>query len=74
MFTSSRYDDHPHPLLLLWQGLFSTPLNIFSLVLTYVQVTGDMWERYLKLIDDGMSDGYGYIAFYMAAHDAKSLQ
>lgn len=26
--------------------------------LTSVQVVGDLWERYLRLVDDGVEDGY----------------
>lgn len=25
---------------------------------TKLQVIGDMWESYLRMLDDGMSDGY----------------
>ncbi len=30
------------------------------LLLTRTKVVGDLWERYLKLIDEGIPDGYGY--------------
>lgn len=28
--------------------------------LTCAKVVGDLWERYLKLIDEGVNDGYGF--------------
>ncbi|CAK7242592.1 MAG: DNA-directed RNA Polymerase II subunit L [Sporothrix thermara] len=37
------------------------PIRCFSCgkddVLTATQVTGDLWERYLKLLDDNIPDG-----------------
>lgn len=29
---------------------------------TYLKVIGDLWERYLKLIDEGVTDGQVLIA------------
>ena len=29
-----------------------------SLTLTWVKVIGDLWERYLKLLDSGVTDGF----------------
>lgn len=29
-----------------------------ELQLTSVQVVGDLWERFVKLLDDGVDDGY----------------
>lgn len=50
--------DHPHSLLLLWQGnVFRRMLYIVALTLS-LQVVADLWERYLALLDEGKEDGY----------------
>jgi hypothetical protein len=48
-------------MLLLRQGIHH--LQLETSVPTFVhaneaQVIGDLWERYLKMLDDGMQDGY----------------
>jgi hypothetical protein len=65
--TRISQDDYPSALLFLRQGTFpktrprSLPISIAALysacLLTWPQVIGDLWERYLKLIDEGMPDG-----------------
>lgn len=38
-----------------------------------LQVTGDLWERYLKLIDDGIADGYGTLLLMREAIGGDSI-
>lgn len=33
------------------------PARVHRLLLIWLQVIGDLWERYLKLIDEGITDG-----------------
>ena len=46
-------------MLLMWQGEYQS-CDPFAQVLTkHMQVTGDLWERYLQLIaDPRKTDGY----------------
>jgi hypothetical protein len=65
--TRVSQDDYSSALLFLRQGTLlqtwphsfsSAPLHYpYLLLLTGTQVIGDLWERYLKLIDEGMPDG-----------------
>lgn len=51
----SRHD-HPCALFLLREGTFLRREEL-GLSLTVFQVVGDLWERYLQLLDDGVADG-----------------
>ena len=50
-------DDCPSALLLLWQGTFHIS-GILYVRSSVPQVIGDLWERYLDLLDSGVHDGY----------------
>jgi hypothetical protein len=56
-------DDYSSALLFLREGKSpqtaprSSPALLPLPLLTCPQVIGDLWERYLKLIDEGMPDG-----------------
>jgi hypothetical protein len=51
-------DDYSCPLLLMREGKQTqTPATLQRLLLTRTKVIGDLWERYLKLIDEGTTDG-----------------
>ncbi len=53
-----KRDDYPDPVLLLREGM-SLLWERLEQTLTALQVTGDLWERYLKLIEDEkVTDGY----------------
>lgn len=38
-------------------SLLPTPTPLPQPVLIHAKVIGDLWERYLKLIDEGTTDG-----------------
>jgi len=52
-------DDYSHPLLLVREGWLALPSSTDPRTkwLTATQVTGDLWERYLALIDQNVPDG-----------------
>ncbi|KAK1547402.1 RNA polymerase N/8 kDa subunit, partial [Colletotrichum paranaense] len=54
-----RHNDYPRSLLLLRQGSSAQMIACDGRLVSNFccQVTGDLWERYLKLIDDGITDG-----------------
>lgn len=51
------HNDHSCALLLMWQGRQALLLGGRRQTLTAAQVTGDLWERYLVLIDQNTQDG-----------------
>lgn len=54
-----KQDDYSDPLLFLREGRIPSLQHSRSTGLTTrTQVTGDLWERYLKLIDGGIGDGF----------------
>jgi len=55
--STSIQDDYPHPVLLLRQGTLPASLRHSALLTRPAQVIADLWERYMKLLEEGVSDG-----------------
>jgi hypothetical protein len=57
-FNQRRQDDYSDPLFLVRQGGLCAATDRLRSRLTRHQVTGDLWEKFVKLIEEeGLSDG-----------------